>query len=72
MFNIKLKKTQELRRFGTRHASLRYQLSMEVDDDKLLILKKPANYVEAICNIDYEKWLKAMKSKIDYMYTNQV
>jgi hypothetical protein len=45
---------------------------MEVDDDKLLILKEPINYVEALCNIDSEKRLEAMKSEIDFMYTNQV
>jgi hypothetical protein len=28
--------------------------------------------MEAISNIDYEKWLEAMKSKMDYTYTNHV
>jgi hypothetical protein len=28
--------------------------------------------VEALCNIDSEKRLEAMKSEIDFMYTNQV
>jgi hypothetical protein len=67
------KKTQELCRSGrTCYAPLRYQLLMEADDEKLLILKEPINYVEAICNIDSEKRLEAMKSEIDFLYTNQV
>jgi hypothetical protein len=28
--------------------------------------------MEAISNIDYEKWLKAIKFKMDFMFTNQV
>jgi ABC-type multidrug transport system ATPase subunit len=43
---------------------------MEADDDKLLILNEPTNYMKAISNIDFKKWLESMKSKMDFMYTN--
>ena len=29
-------------------------------------------YYEAMSDIDFEKWLNAMKSKIDLMHSNQV
>ena len=45
---------------------------MEADDDELFILDESTNYMEAIFNIDYDKWLKAMKCEMDSMYTNQV
>ena len=32
----------------------------------------PKTYDEAISDIDSEKWLEAMRSKIDSMYSNQV
>ena len=32
----------------------------------------PKTYNETISNIDSEKWLNTMKSKIDSMHTNQV
>ncbi|KAG1362315.1 putative Polyprotein [Cocos nucifera] len=32
----------------------------------------PKIYNEAISNIDFEKWLEAMKSEIDSMHSNQV
>jgi hypothetical protein len=45
---------------------------VEADDDEMLILDELTNYIEVISNIDFEKWLKAMKSKMDSIYTNQV
>jgi hypothetical protein len=45
---------------------------VEVDDDELFILDESTNYMEAISNIDSDKWLKAMKCEMDFMYTNQV
>jgi hypothetical protein len=45
---------------------------MEINDDELFILDEPTNYMKAISNIDYRKWLEAMKSKMDYTYTNHV
>jgi len=49
---------------------MRYQLLVEIDDEKLLILDKPTNYIEAISNIDYKKWFGANKSEMNSMYTN--
>jgi len=68
-----LKKIQELRKSGrTCHAPLRYQLLINVENDKLLMIDEPINYIEAIFDIDFEKQLEAMKSKMNSMYTNQV
>ena len=44
----------------------------EADDDKLLIVDEPTNYIEAISNIDLDKWLKVMKCEMNFMSTNQV
>ena len=33
---------------------------------------EPMTYQEAISGPEYEKWLEAMKSEMDSMYTNQV
>ncbi|CAL9019312.1 unnamed protein product, partial [Prunus brigantina] len=35
-------------------------------------IEDPLNYNEAMSDIDSQKWLGAMKSEIDSMYTNQV
>jgi hypothetical protein len=43
---------------------------VEADDDELFILDETINYMEAISNIDYDKWLKPMKCEMDSMYTN--
>ena len=45
---------------------------MKVKNDKFLILDEFANYIEPIFDIESKKQLKAMKSKMDFMYTNQV
>ena len=42
---------------------------MEANDDELFILDEPTNYVKIITNIDFEKWLEAMKSYMDSMYS---
>jgi len=48
--------TQELHRFGRIHqAPLRYQLLMDVENDKLLMIDKPTNYIEAIFDIDSKR-----------------
>ena len=31
---------------------------------------EPTTYEEAVCDTDSEKWLEAMKSEMDSMYTN--
>ena len=35
-------------------------------------LNDSRTYAEAISNIDFEKWLSAMKSEIDSLHINQV
>jgi ABC-type cobalamin/Fe3+-siderophores transport system ATPase subunit len=45
---------------------------MKAKNNKLLILDEPTNYIELIYNINSNKWLKVMKSKMDFMYINQV
>ena len=36
------------------------------------IMNDPKTYDEAILDIDFEKWMEAMKSEIDSMHSNQV
>jgi hypothetical protein len=56
MISFKLKKIQELRKSGgTCHAPSRYQLLINAENDKLLIIDDPINYIEAISDIDSEK-----------------
>ncbi len=46
---------------------------MTKDDDVLLIEDdEPATYAEAVVGPDSEKWLEAMRSEMESMYTNQV
>ena len=44
---------------------------MEINDDELFILDEPTNYMKAISNIDYGKWLEAMKSKKNGLHVHQ-
>jgi ATPase subunit of ABC transporter with duplicated ATPase domains len=43
---------------------------MEADDNELLILDEPTNDIEAISNIDSNKWLEVMIFEMDSMYIN--
>jgi hypothetical protein len=52
------------------YTPMRYELFMKAENDKFLILDEFTNYMELIFAIKSKKWLKAMKSKMDYMYTN--
>jgi ABC-type lipopolysaccharide export system ATPase subunit len=45
---------------------------MEAENNELPILDEPINYIEPISDIDSKKWIEAMKSKINFMYTNRV
>ena len=45
---------------------------MEVKNDEFLIFNEPINYIEPIFGIDYKKWIKVMKSEMDFMYTSKV
>ena len=42
----------------------RYKFLIEDDE--------PTSHKEALCDIDFERWLEAMKSAMDSMYDNQV
>jgi uncharacterized UPF0160 family protein len=44
---------------------------VEADDNELLILDKPTNYMETIYNIDSKKWLEFMIFEMDSIYINQ-
>ncbi|KAK2389827.1 secreted RxLR effector protein [Trifolium repens] len=56
-----------------RHEPERYgYLITEQGDILLMDQDEPVSYQEAITGPESEKWLEAMKSEIDSMYTNQV
>ncbi|PKI44228.1 hypothetical protein CRG98_035386 [Punica granatum] len=51
----------------------RYGFLVTQDNDVLLIDNdEPKTYAEAVIGPYFEKWLEAMRSKMDSMYTNQV
>lgn len=67
--------TQGIRRSGrTRQEPERYYgyLVTQNGDVMLIDQDEPASYQEAMNGPDSEKWLEAMKSEMDSMYTNQV
>ena len=43
-----------------------------MEKDGVLMYDKPTTYEEAILDIDFKKWLEAIKYKMDSMYTNRV
>ena len=56
-----------------RHQPERYGFLITDSRDVLLIdQNEPTTYQEAVLGPDFEKWLEAMKSKIQSMYDNQV
>ncbi|PKI76919.1 hypothetical protein CRG98_002706 [Punica granatum] len=66
--------TQEPRRSSRiRHEPERYGFLVSQDNDVLLIDNdEPTTYAEAVIGPDSEKWLEAMRSEMESMYTNQV
>jgi hypothetical protein len=66
--------TQDQRRSNRiRHQPERYgYLITEQGDVLLMDQDEPVTYQEAITGAESEKWLEAMKSEMDSMYTNQV
>ncbi|WRX09125.1 Reverse transcriptase [Theobroma cacao] len=46
--------------------------ALDAQIDALPIDKEPTSDEEAISDIDFDKWLKAMKTEMDAMYVNQV
>ena len=67
-------KTQMFRRTSRIHSVLaRYGFLISKQNDVLLIENdEPTTYEESLNNSESDQWLKAMKSKMDSMYTNQV
>jgi hypothetical protein len=51
---------------------MRYGLLMKVKKDELFILVERNNYMETIFNVDFKKWLEALKSEMNFIYINQV
>jgi len=45
---------------------------MKVKNDELFILVERNNYMETIFNVDFKKWLEALKSEMNFIYINQV
>ena len=66
--------TQDLRRSGRiRQYPERYGFLVTDNHDVILMdHDEPASYQEAISTIDSDRWLEAMKSKMQSMYYNQV
>ena len=57
--------------------SLRYILVNHQDFESFMIAEAvhvddPRNYEEAMWDIDYSRWLEAMNSEMESMYSNQV
>ena len=65
---------QALRRSDrTRHQPERYSFLLSDHSDVVLVgFNEPTSYQEAVQDLDYEKWLEAMRSEMESMYTNQV
>ncbi len=63
---------QAPRRSGRmRHQPKRYGLLVTKDDDVLLIKEyEHATYAKAVAGLDSEKWLVAIRSEMESMYTN--
>ncbi|PKI73573.1 hypothetical protein CRG98_006021 [Punica granatum] len=66
--------TQEPRRSGRiRYEPERYGFLVTQENDVLLVDKdEPTTYAKAVTGPDSEKWLEAMRSEMESMYTNQV
>ncbi|KAK8609984.1 hypothetical protein V6N13_093394 [Hibiscus sabdariffa] len=66
--------TQPLRRYTReRHEHERYGFLITTHGDVILVDQdKPKTYQEAVSSPDYEKWLEAMRSEMDFMSENQV
>ena len=50
----------------------RYSFLLSDHDDVMLIEDEPTTFQEAVMRPDSEKWLEAMRSEMESMYTNQV
>ena len=60
------------------HPPKRYLGTIQEDVEEMFLMKNgvhgddPKTYDEVISDIDFEKWLEAMRSEIDSMHSNQV
>ena len=62
---------QELHGFGrTHYTPIKYRLLIKAKNNKFLIINKPISYLKEISNINSKKKLKAMKYKMDSIYSN--
>ena len=66
--------TQDPRRSSRiRREPERYGFLMPSQGDMFIMEdNEPITYEETVCDIDSERWLEAMRSKMDTMYTNHV
>ena len=67
--------TQIVRRSGrTHHEPERYYGFLLIDNGDLMLIDQdePQTYQDAMNSSDFERWLEAMKSKMESMYANQV
>ena len=55
-----------------RNAPLRYEFIIKNNEAYIIQNDELLTYTEAVMSRDLDKWLKAMKSEMDSMYSNQV
>ena len=55
-----------------RHASIGYGFIIENNEAQIIENDEPPTYMEAVMNKDSDRWLDAIKSKMNSMYVNQV
>ena len=55
-----------------RNAPERYGFIIENNESYIIENDEPLTYTEAIMSRDSKKWIEAMESEIDSMYSNQV
>ena len=70
---VQTQSTPPLRRSDRmRNAPMRYGFVIENNEAYIIENDEPLTYTEAIMRRDSDKWLEAMKSKMDSIYSNQV
>ena len=70
---VQSQNTPPLRRSDrVRNAPIRYGFIIENNKAHIIENDEPLTYTEAIMSRDSNKWLEAMKSEMDSLYSNQV
>ena len=70
---VQTQSTPPLRRSDrVQNAPMRYGFVIENNEAHIIENDEPLTYMEAIMRRDSDKWLEAMKSEMDSMYSNQV